>query len=127
MLNKFQFALVLIVFSLMVAGCTESSTEVKQVTAGDRDPDYRGSWAQVPVILSRIKAPSFPNRTLIITDAPYNAKADGSTDARQAIQNAIIDVSRFGGGTVSIPRGEYYVDGPLNLENNVNLHLQELS
>jgi hypothetical protein len=79
----------------------------------------------VPVILSRIKVPSFPNRTLIITDAPYNAIADGSTDARQAIQNAIIDVSRFGGGTVSIPRGEYYVDGPLNLENNVNLHLQE--
>ena len=31
----------------------------------------------------------------------------------------------FGGGTVSISRGEYYVDGPLNLENNVNLHLQE--
>jgi|TARA_B110000090_G_scaffold54920_1_gene62680 hypothetical protein len=125
MLNKFQFALVLIVFSVIVAGCTDSSTDVKQTTAGDSDPDYRGSWAQVPVILSRIKAPSFPNRTLIITDAPYNAIADGSTDARQAIQNAIIDVSRFGGGTVSIPRGEYYVDGPLNLENNVNLHLQE--
>jgi hypothetical protein len=109
----------------MVAGCADPSTEVKKKTVGDSDSNYRGSWAQVPVILSRIKVPSFPNRTLIITDAPYNAIADGSTDARQAIQNAIIDVSRFGGGTVSIPRGEYYVDGPLNLENNVNLHLQE--
>ena len=125
MVLKLQYILAFIVFSLMVAGCTDSSTGLKQATAGYADPNYRGSWAQVPIILSRIKAPSFPNRTLIITDAPYNAIADGSTDTRQAIQNAIIDVSRFGGGTVSIPRGEYYVDGPLNLENNVNLHLQE--
>ena len=125
MFSKLQYTLALIVLSVMVAGCADPSTGVKKKTVGDSDSNYRGSWAQVPVILSRIKAPSFPNRTLIITDAPYNAIADGSTDARQAIQNAIIDVSRFGGGTVSIPRGEYYVDGPLNLENNVNLHLQE--
>lgn len=125
MFSKHKYTLALIVLSVMVAGCADPSTEVKKKTVGDSDSNYRGSWAQVPVILSRIKAPSFPNRTLIITDAPYNAIADGSTDARQAIQNAIIDVSRFGGGTVSIPRGEYYVDGPLNLENNVNLHLQE--
>lgn len=125
MFSKLKCTLALIVLSVMVAGCADPSTEVKKKTVGDSDSNYRGSWAQVPVILSRIKAPSFPNRTLIITDAPYNAIADGSTDARQAIQNAIIDVSRFGGGTVSIPRGEYYVDGPLNLENNVNLHLQE--
>ena len=125
MFSKLQYTLALIVLSVMVAGCADPSTGVKKKTVGDSDSNYRGSWAQVPVILSRIKAPSFPNRTLIITDAPYNAIADGSTDARQAIQNAIIDVSRFGGGAVSIPRGEYYVDGPLNLENNVNLHLQE--
>jgi|TARA_B110000967_G_C18870603_1_gene555190 hypothetical protein len=125
MFYKLQYTLAFVVFLLMVAGCSDSSTDNKQTITVDRDPNYRGSWAQVPVILSRIKAPSFSNRTLIITDMPYNAIADGSTDARQAIQNAIIDVSRFGGGTVSIPRGEYYVDGPLTLENNVNLHLQE--
>ena len=125
MVNALQYTLALVVVSLIVAGCTDSLTDNKQTITDDKDPNYRGSWAQVPVILSRIKAPSFPNRTLIITDTPYNAIADGSTDARQAIQNAIIDVSRFGGGTVSIPRGKYYVDGPLTLENNVNLHLQE--
>ena len=125
MVNALQYTLALVVVSLIVAGCTDSSTDNKQTITDDKDPNYRGSWAQVPIILSRIKAPSFPNRTLIITDTPYSAIADGSTDARQAIQNAIIDVSRFGGGTVSIPRGKYYVDEPLTLENNVNLHLQE--
>ena len=125
MFYQLHYTQAFVVFLLMVAGCSDSSTDNKQTITVDRDPNYRGSWAQVPVILSRIKAPSFSNRTLIITDMPYNAIADGSTDARQAIQNAIIDVSRFGGGTVSIPRGEYYVDGPLTLENNVNLHLQE--
>ena len=41
------------------------------------NPEYRGSLAQVPVILSRIQAPSFPDRALRVTDAPYNSKADG--------------------------------------------------
>ena len=58
MVLKLQYILAFIVFSLMVAGCTDSSTGLKQATAGYADPNYRGSWAQVPIILSRIKAPS---------------------------------------------------------------------
>ena len=69
--------------------------------------------------------PSFPDRTIVVTDPPYNAVARGTTDSRDAIQNAIIDVSRYGGGTVRIPAGKYFVDGPLHLENNVNFHLEE--
>lgn len=115
----------LIFFSLIVTGCSDSPTATKEPIATDNNTNYRGSWAQVPVILSRIQVPSFANRTIIVTAPPYNALADGLSDAREAIQNAIIDVSRFGGGTVSIPKGQFYVDGPLNLENNVNLHLQE--
>ena len=49
---------------------------------------------------------------------------DGFTDARESIQNAIIDLSRFGGGKLVIPEGVFFVDGPLTLENNINLHLE---
>ena len=115
----------IIVFILMLLGCSDQALEHNQASSITIDSNYRGSWAQVPVILSRIQVPSFPNRTLNVTDSPYNAENDGSSDARQAIQNAIIDVSRFGGGVVSIPKGQYFIDGPLNLESNVNLHLQE--
>jgi len=122
MSSKLQYTLALVVFSLMVAGFADSSTDNKQAITGDGSRDYRGSWAQVLVILSRIKALRFPNGTLMITGTLYNVIADGSTDVRQGIQSAIIDVSRFGGGTVSIPKGEYYVDEPLKLEKNVNYH-----
>ena len=115
----------IIVFILILLGCSDQALEHNQASSITIDSNYRGSWAQVPVILSRIQVPSFPNRTLNVTDSPYNAENDGSSDARQAIQNAIIDVSRFGGGVVSIPKGQYFIDGPLNLESNVNLHLQE--
>lgn len=115
----------IMVVILMLLGCSDQALEHHEGSSLTKDPNYRGSWAQVPVILSRIQAPSFPNRTLYVTDSPYNAKNDGSSDARHAIQNAIIDVSRFGGGVVSIPAGQYFIDGPLNLESNVNLHLQE--
>jgi len=113
-----------IVVSMMLIGCSVSSIKVTESAEVVSSPEYRGSWAQVPVILSRIKVPSFPNRTIRITDAPYNAVGDGFTDARESIQNAIIDLSRFGGGKLVIPEGVFFVDGPLTLENNINLHLE---
>ena len=110
---------------IVLLGCSESPPEEDNSRHAANDPEYRGSWAQVPVILSRIRVPSFPDRTIVVTDPPYNAVARGTTDSRDAIQNAIIDVSRYGGGTVKIPAGKYFVDGPLRLENNVNFHLEE--
>ena len=113
-----------IVVSMMLIGCSASSTKVTESAEVVSNPEYRGSWAQVPVILSRIKVPSFPNRTIRVTDAPYNAVGDGVTDARESIQNAIVDLSRFGGGRLVIPKGVFFVDGPLTLESNINLHLE---
>jgi glycosyl hydrolase family 28/pectate lyase-like protein len=121
-LYKLGFCLVV---SLMMAGCLGGTSKSRELSGVGSNPEYRGSWAQVPVILSRIQVPSFPNRKLTVTEAPYNAVADGEMNARDAIQNAIIDVSRYGGGTVHIPAGQYFIDGPLRLESNVNLHLGE--
>ena len=106
-------------------GCSEPPSADRESIHASNDPEYRGSWAQVPVILSRIEVPSFPDRTVVVSDRPYNALADATTDAQDAIQNAIIDISRYGGGTVMVSAGKYFVDGPLRLENNVNFHLAE--
>lgn len=110
---------------VVLLGCSVSPLKEHESSSVGNDPEYRGSWAQVPVILSRIQTPSFPERTLVVSDAPYNAVSDAKADARSAIQNAIVDVSRYGGGTVRIPAGKYFVDGPLRLENNVNFHLED--
>lgn len=124
--RKFTMGKTIATISCLLAllGCSHPPSKGFGQVVGS-NPEYRGSWAQVPVILSRIQVPIFPDRTHIVTNAPYNAKADGVSDDREAIQNAIIDISRFGGGVVNIPAGKYLIDGPLHLENNVNFHLEE--
>ena len=48
MVNALQYTLALVVVSLIVAGCTDSSTDNKQTITDDKDPNYRGSWAHEP-------------------------------------------------------------------------------
>lgn len=76
-------------------------------------------WEQV---LQRISPPVFRNAQYNIE--AYDAKADGKTDSREAIKQAIADCSREGGGRVVVPGpGTYYVAGPIHLKANVDLHI----
>ncbi|QDA61633.1 glycoside hydrolase family 28 protein [Hymenobacter jejuensis] len=59
-------------------------------------------------------------KTLTIT--AYGAKGDGQTNSTAAIQKAIEEVSRQGGGRVIVPAGKF-VTGPLVLKSGVELHL----
>jgi len=52
----------------------------------------------------------------------YGAVADGITLNTKAINTAIDDCSKKGGGVVLIPQG-YWLTGPVVLKSNVNLHL----
>lgn len=79
-------------------------------------------WAQVPAILSRIKAPAFPNRDFKITD--YGAVADGKMDNTEAIRKAIAACNAAGGGRVVVPPG-VTLTGAIHLKSNVNLHVSE--
>ncbi len=54
----------------------------------------------------------------------YGAKSDTTQLATTAIQQAIDDCSRDGGGRVVIPTGNYKT-GSLVLRSNVNLHLEQ--
>ncbi|MGR5285567.1 glycoside hydrolase family 28 protein [Vibrio maritimus] len=110
-----------LIFSIAAAMASSSCFAVQS----EGDNNYQGSWAQVPVILGNITVPTFQDYQIKVTDDLYGAIADGKTDARESIQRAIRDVSRYGGGKVVIPSGKFLVDGPIFLENNVNFHLEE--
>ncbi|MHC4750638.1 MAG: glycoside hydrolase family 28 protein [Planctomycetota bacterium] len=75
----------------------------------------------LPVILSRIVPPTFPDRDFIVTD--YGAVGDGVTDCNPAFKKTIAACTKAGGGRVVVPKGTWLTNGPIHLDNNVNFHV----
>jgi hypothetical protein len=65
------------------------------------------------------------NNLYNVMAAPYNAVADGSTDATAAIQNALNDAAAAGGGTVYLPAGIYMIRTHLSVGAGVELRGSE--
>jgi hypothetical protein len=57
-----------------------------------------------------------PLSTRDVTLPPFGAAGDGETDDTAAIQQAIDDAAREGGGTVLLPPGRYLVSRPLRVD-----------
>jgi len=55
----------------------------------------------------------------------YGALADGVTNDAKAIQSAIDDAERNGGGTVVLESGKTYYSSSIVMKKNVELHLQK--
>jgi len=79
-------------------------------------------WEQVSEILSRIKAPQFPDRDFNITD--YGAVADNEKDCTDAFEQAISSANKAGGGRVVVPAGSF-MTWPIHLKSNVNLYVSD--
>ncbi len=91
------------------------------VASQDAPEATRGGWEKAAEILSRIQAPSFPDRRFRITD--YGAVAGGRQDSTQAIRKAIEACHQAGGGHVIVPAG-VFLTGAIHLKSNVDLHLE---
>jgi polygalacturonase len=89
-----------------------------------REPPPALTWDDVPSILARIVAPTFPDRDFTITDAAFGAVGDGTTLSTDAIRKAIEACHAAGGGRVVVPVGRF-LTGAVHLKSNVNLHLVE--
>ncbi|MFT4061251.1 MAG: glycoside hydrolase family 28 protein [Edaphocola sp.] len=69
-----------------------------------------------------IAAPKFKNKDYNILS--YGAKGDGIAMNTVAIKKAIEKCSKDGGGRVIVPEGNF-LTGPIYLESNVDVHLEE--
>jgi polygalacturonase len=77
----------------------------------------------VQSILKNIHAPAFKNNSWYITS--YGAVADGKTNVKPVLDSIITVCSNSGGGKVVVPKGRYFVQGPLVLKSHVNLQFEE--
>lgn len=77
-------------------------------------------WGAVSRILHRIQPPEFPKHDYDATK--YGVVADGITNNAFALNRAIDECSRKGGGRLIVPKGDY-ATAAIVLKSNVNLHL----
>jgi len=80
-------------------------------------------WKKVPAILERIVPPSFPENEFVLTD--FGAVGDSVTNSLPAMMEAIDACSNAGGGKIIVPPGQYFMEGPIHMENNVHIYLSE--
>jgi hypothetical protein len=73
------------------------------------------------VMTTIIASEDVPIASLNVTEAPYNAKSDGSTDATTAFQLALDDAAKAGGAVVFAPAGNYRFNGNLTIPESVVL------
>ena len=82
--------------------------------------DYTQYYKDLPVELQQVKAPTIPDTRVNIVD--YGAVGDGQTLCTEAIQKAINDLAKKGGGHVDVPAG-IWLFSPIKLKSNIDLHL----
>ena len=80
--------------------------------------------SDLPFPMQPIKLPSFPNRSVKITD--FGAVGDGRTMNTEAFAKAIENCAKTGGGKVIVPSG-IWLTGPIQFKSNINLHLEKNS
>lgn len=85
---------------------------------GDSDIDRRRDS-----VLARITGARMPQHVINIIRC--GAKGDGRKDCHPAFVKAMRQARKRGGARVVVPAGTYYMCGPLHLESNVCLELQE--
>lgn len=74
-------------------------------------------------ILRNISGASIPDKTVNILK--FGAKGDGRTDCRKAFAKAMKNAGIKGGVHIIVPAGVYFMEGPLALQSDVCIELQE--
>lgn len=79
-------------------------------------------WKVKQEIEKAVVVPTFKNKTYNIVD--FGAKSGGQVNNSEAFKKAIETCTKNGGGKVIVPSGKF-LTGPIHLDNNVNLHLED--
>lgn len=91
--------------------------------AAAADLSAQSPWAMADSIVAGLDPVIVPDMIYDVTD--FGASGDGSTPSKDAFDRAMTECSDNGGGRIVVPRGVYYMDGPLVFKSNCEVHLEE--
>jgi polygalacturonase len=112
MIKRYKAWFRAVLFILVITGCAQP-----QVTTTSR-------FDSKEEVLRQIKVPEFADTFFILTD--FGAVPNDSTgNSKPAFDKAMAASKEAGGGTIVVPRGVYFLNGPIHFESNTNLHLEE--
>ena len=97
-----------------------SSCSKSEVIPLETDIDLEFYTQNLPFEIGNVFRPVIPNYEQKITD--FGGVGDGITDNTEAFNNAMKAISKVGGGHLIVPHG-IWVTGPIQLEDNIDLHL----
>ena len=84
--------------------------------------DYSKYYENLPVKMEQVKAPVIPANEVSITEV--GGVGDGVTLNTAAFENGIKKLTKMGGGRLSVPQG-VWLTGPIQLKDNIELHLDK--
>lgn len=91
------------------------------MAAGAETSPYANLYTDLPISLKPVTPPTIPSYEVTLTQ--FGGVNDGVTLNTEAFAKAMSHLASKGGGHLIVPEGIWYT-GPINFENNVDLHLQ---
>ena len=88
----------------------------------EAETKYAKYYTGLPVKVQPVRRPVIPQRTLSIKET--GGVGDGLTLNTEAFRKAIAQLAAQGGGRLNIPQG-VWLTGPIQLDNNIELHLDK--
>lgn len=95
---------------------------VSSRTYSETSYKYDYLYSKLPFSMPRILPPVFPGRMVSVSD--FGGIGNGKFKNTKAFNDAMISLSKKGGGTLNVPTG-IWLTGPIVFQNNVNLHLEK--
>lgn len=83
---------------------------------------YEKLYENLPFEMEKIQVPSIPD--LVVSLSDFGGVPDAVTDNSNAFADAIAFLSSKGGGHLNVPAG-IWATGPIGLESNIDLHLED--
>ncbi|KXJ60826.1 MAG: glycoside hydrolase [Alteromonas sp. Nap_26] len=101
----------------LVSGCVSTSSGNTPSIRTQKQWDKEAS-----LIKANIVRPTFKDVKINVTSF---IESSDKPNFNQALHLAIDHLAKQGGGTLVVPKGNWFSKGPIHLESNINLHIEE--